>query len=300
MPSPTRRHLLAGAALLLAGPARAQATPPLPVLATFSILADLVRQVGGDRVAVTTLVGPGGDAHVFQPSPADARRLAEAKLIVANGLGFEGWLPRLVKAAGAKGTLVTASRGVKPLAGEDGHGHEHGQDPHAWQDVGNVKLYVATIRDALAAADPAGAAVYRERAARYLAELDALDSEIRRAIATLPENRREIVTTHDAFAYFARAYGLRFLAAQGVSTEGEPTARDVGRIIRQIRQAKIPAVFLETVADPRLMQQIASESGARIGGRLYADTLTPPDGPAPTYVAMMRSNVRALTEALAG
>ncbi|GJD47309.1 putative periplasmic iron-binding protein [Methylobacterium crusticola] len=282
------------------GPARAE---PARVVATFSILGDLVRQVGGERVAVTTLVGPNGDAHGFVPAPADAKTLAAARLVVVNGLGFEGWIDRLIKASGTRAVLVVASAGITPLeeAPDQAHGHgDHAIDPHAWQNVANVKRYAATIRDGLIGIDPEGRPAYEANAAAYLAELDRLDAEVRAAIAGIPEARRRVITTHDAFGYFARAYGLRFLAPQGVSSDSEATARDVAGIVRQIRRDKIPAVFLENVADPRLMRQIARESGAKAGGRVFSDALSEPSGPAPTYIEMMRHNIREFTAALAG
>lgn len=275
------------------------------IVATFSILADLVRQVGGKRVDVTTLVAPGGDAHVFHPSPADAQRVAQAALVVANGLGFEGWIDRLVKASGAAPRRLVASTGVKPRrAKDDGHGHGHGNghagdDPHAWQSVPNAKIYVANIRDALIAADPAGEAAYRAGAAAHLADLDRLDAEIRAAVGALPPERRRIVTTHESFGYLAAEYGLEIIAPKGVSTDAEASAKDVARIIRQIRAARAPAVFLENVTDSRLIERIARESGARVGGTLYSDSLSPAGGPAGTYIDMMRHNIRELTKALA-
>jgi zinc/manganese transport system substrate-binding protein len=292
----TRRSALALLAGLAAGPAWAQQAAPIPVVASFSILGDLVRQVGGDRVAVTVLVGPDGDAHVYQPSPADARKLAEASLVFVNGLGFEGWMERLAKASGTRAETVVVSRDVKPIKAEDDPGHA--ADPHAWQSVANAKLYVASIRDALAKADPAGRDGIEARAAAYLARLDALDAEIRATIQRIPADRRRIITTHDAFGYFAAAYGVSFLAPQGVSTEAEASARDVARIIRQIRAEKVPAVFLENVSDPRLMERITRETGAKVGGRLYSDALSPPDEPAGTYIDMMRTNIRELSAAL--
>ncbi len=282
------------------------AAEPLKVVATFSILGDLVRQVGGDRVSVAVLVGPNGDAHSFVPSPGDARTLAGARLVVVNGLGFEGWIDRLVKASGTKAPVVVASAGVTPIEEEEGHdhaGHGHGAhalDPHAWQSVANAKRYVATIRDGLIGVDPEGRAAYESRASAYLAGLDALDAEVRRTIAGIPEARRRVITTHDAFGYFARAYGLRFIAPQGVSSQSEATARDVARIVRQVKRDRIPAVFLENVADPRLMLQIARESGAKAGGRIFSDALSEPGGPAPTYLDMMRNNLREFSAALAG
>jgi zinc/manganese transport system substrate-binding protein len=290
---------LIGAALIIApGLARAETAK---AVASFSILADLVRQVGGDRVEVASLVGPDADAHAFSPSPADANRIASANIIVVNGLGFEGWMDRLVKASGTKAPVVVASRGIAPIESEDEHGGHgrHRDDPHAWQSIANVRLYVANIRDGLIAADPPGRETYTANASRYLAELDRLEAEVKAAVARIPASRRRIITTHDAFGYFARAYGMTFIAPQGVSTDAEASAKDVARIIRQIRAEKIPAVFLENVSDPRLMDRIAKETGARIGGKLYSDALSPPDGPAATYLDMMRNNMRAFDAALA-
>ncbi|MEH3146004.1 MAG: metal ABC transporter substrate-binding protein [Methylobacterium frigidaeris] len=289
--------------LFLALTAMPAAAAPLKAVATFSILADFVRQVGGDRVEVASLVGPNGDAHGFSPSPGDAKVLAAARVVVVNGLGFEGWIDRLVKASGTKAVVVTASKGVKAIE-EDGHahGHAHGDhalDPHAWQNVANADIYVANIRDGLIAADPEGRATYEANAAAYRERLSALDAELRTGLARIPEDRRRVITTHDAFGYFARAYGLRFIAPQGVSSESEATAKDVARIVRQIRREKIPAVFLENVADPRLMLQISRESGAKAGGRVFSDALSEPDGPAPAYLAMMRHNLKEFTAALA-
>ena len=293
-----KRITLALLLAALAVPALAQEKPQekLKVVATFSILADLVKNVGGDRVAVSALVGPNGDAHVYQPTPSDAKTLADAKLVVVNGLGFEGWLSRLVKASGTKAPTVVATKGVKPRKMEE-HGHTE-TDPHAWQSVANAKTYVASIRDALVAADPAGKAAYEANASAYLAKLDALDAEVRDAVAKIPADRRRIITTHDAFGYFAAAYGVTFIAPQGVSTEAEVSAKDVARIITQIKKQKIPAVFLENVTDKRLLERIGAESGARIGGTLYSDALTDEKGEAPTYLDMMRHNVKQLAAAL--
>jgi zinc/manganese transport system substrate-binding protein len=291
--------LIAGLCWLAAwAPAHAQAPgDKLPVVATFSIVADFVREVGGERVALTTLVGADGDAHVYSPAPGDSRKLAQAKLIVVNGLGLEGWMARLIKSSGAKGTVVEAARGVKARKSDDAHAHG-GFDPHAWQDVGNAKVYVANVRDALTSADPAGREVYQANATAYLAALDALDREVRAAVAAIPPERRRVITTHDAFGYFKAAYGLDFVAPQGVSTDAEASAKDVARIIRQIKAEKIPAVFLENVSDPRLIERIAKETGARTGAKLYSDALSAPEGPAGTYIAMVRHNIRAFAAAL--
>nr|WP_244532363.1 metal ABC transporter substrate-binding protein [Methylocapsa palsarum] len=268
----------------------------LPVVATFSILADFARNIGGERVEVSSLVGPNGDAHVYQPTPADARGLNAARLIVANGLGLEGWIDRLIAASGAKAPVVFATKGIAPRKmEEDG---KIGQDPHAWQTIANARVYVANIRDGLIAVDPDGEAAYRANAEDYLARLDALQTEVIAELAKIPAARRQIITTHDAFGYFGEAYGFQFIAPSGVSTEAEPSARDVAKIIRQIKTLKIPAVFLENVTDPRAMRRIAAESGAKIGGALFSDALSPPDGPAPTYIDMMRNNIKQLTAAL--
>jgi zinc/manganese transport system substrate-binding protein len=281
----------------------AAAQERIKVVATFSILADLVKNVGGDRIEIATLVGPNGDSHAFSPTPADAKTLGTAKVVFVNGLGLEGWMTRLVKASGTKALTVVASKGVKTRkSAQDhhgGHGHGHGAtDPHAWQSIANTKIYVANIRDGLSNADPTGRSGYEANAMAYLARLDGLDAEVRAAIGKIPSERRKIITTHDAFGYFGIAYGMEFISPEGVSTDTEPSARDVARIIAQIRKRKIPAVFMENITDPRLMQQIAKETGAKIGGTLYSDALSDENGPASTYIDMMRNNVRELSKAL--
>lgn len=292
--------IIAALALAVAPVSAQQANGgPLSVVATFSILGDFARNVGGDRVSVTMLVGPNSDTHVYTPTPSDAKEITDAKLVIVNGLGLEGWLPRLIKSSGSKAATVVATRGIATRKIENGHDHGPGDaDPHAWQSVLNAKTYVANIRDALTAVDPAGADAYRANAAAYLARLDALDREIREAVAKIPPERRSVISTHDAFGYFAAAYGIKFIAPQGVSTESEPSARDIAAIITQIKRQKIPAVFLENVSDPRLMRRIAAETGANIGGTLYSDSLTDEKGPAPTYIDMVRHNIKALTSAL--
>jgi zinc/manganese transport system substrate-binding protein len=288
-----RRPLIQLIALALAaatGPASAQGR--LDVVASFSILGDLARNVGGERVNVTTLVGPNGDVHVYSPTPADAKTIADARLVIVNGLGLEGWLPRLVQSSGNKAVIATATQGILPLQrGSDA-------DPHAWQSVANARIYVDNIRAALSAAAPADAELFRARADAYLTKLDALDREVRAVVAQIPEGRRKVISTHNAFDYFATAYGVEFIAPVGVSTESEASARDIAKIITQIRTARIPAVFLENITDPRLMGRISAETGARVGGTLYSDSLTGENGDSPTYIAMVRHNIKALTSAL--
>jgi zinc/manganese transport system substrate-binding protein len=270
------------------------------VVTTISILADLVRAVGGPRLVVTELVGPDADAHGFEPSPADARTLAGADLVVVNGLGLEGWLDRLVAASGYAGPVVTASEGVVPREmdeNEDGHAHGH-TDPHAWQDLANGRLYARNIARALAAADPAHAAAYAENAEAYVGQIAATDTWVRDQLAKVPAARRKVVSSHDAFGYFGAAYGVEFAAAQGMAEDAEPSAADLRRLIDQIRADRIKVLFLENALNPRLIEQIARETGATVGGTLYADALSAPGGPADSYLAMFRHNVPLLRDAM--
>jgi len=283
-------------AAMLGASATAQAADPMKVSASFSILGDMVKQVGGDRVEVFTFVGPNGDAHVYEPTPADAKELSESKVLFINGLGLEGWMTRLEKSSGFKGTEVTASKGITPRKMVEDE--KTVTDPHAWQDLANGKIYVGNIRDALMAVDPEGKATYEANAQQYLDGITGMETKVKEAIAKLPPERRKIITTHDAFGYFGAAYGMAFIAPEGVSTESEASAKDVAKIIRQIKAENIPAVFLENVTDSRLLDQISKETGAKIGGTLFSDALSPPDGPAGTYLGMFRNNIEILSEAL--
>lgn len=305
--SPIRRSFL-GVALALPVAAWA-AEPRLKVVASFSILADLAKQVGGDAVDVVALVGPDADAHVFEPTPQDAMKLQQASVLVTNGLGFEGWMARLKSASGFKGLEIVASRGIKPRTFEPhtsagtqergGHHHHHAEDPHAWQDVRHVVAYARNIANGFAKADPVNAAHYRAREATFVSRLDELDAYIRKTLGQLPSDRRTAVTNHDAFGYYAKAYGLRLVPARGLSTESEPSARDIARLIDQIRKERIQALFIENIADPRLMEQITRETGAVIGDKLYSDALSPSGGPAASYIDLMESNTAAFFKALA-
>jgi zinc/manganese transport system substrate-binding protein len=278
----------------------------LDVVASFSILGDITQRIGGTRVQVHTLVGQDADAHVYQPTPSDAKTIARAGLVIVNGFGFEGWIGRLVSSSGYRGQVVIASNGITVLKRPhptDGKtatpDPDSGVDPHAWQDLANAMRYVDNIAQALSQSDAAGKAFYQANASRYKQEMAALDAEIRQSFAAIPAARRKIVTSHDAFGYFSRAYGIAFISPVGVNSDGEPSAADVGRIIRQIRREKITAVFMESYSDPRLLERIRQESGARIGGTLYSDSLSRPNGPAATYLDMMRHNARTLQSALA-
>ena len=309
----SRRRVAACLSLILSGAASAAQARTRPlVVASFSILADLVAEVAGDGVDTRALVGPDVDAHGYAPTPSDARAVAAADLVVVNGLGFDAWAEKLAKAAGFRGRLAVASRGVATLrlqAGAHGHGHGHGPghahghgrggaDPHVWQDPLRTRSLIMTLAEELAAVDPAGAEGFRARAAAYGRRLEELDRWILDELAPIPRERRRIFTSHDAFGYFEARYGVDFRAPRGVNMDGEPSAADIGRIVREIRREKARIVFLENVSSPRLIEQIARESGARMGGRLYTDALSPPGGPAATYLDLMRHNVARLRDAM--
>ncbi|MGS5088227.1 metal ABC transporter substrate-binding protein [Hydrogenophaga sp. A37] len=304
-----RHHLIAsaiGLATAALSPALlAQTTAPVKAVASFSILGDLVQQVGGDRVAVDVLVGPGSDAHVFQPTPSQAKRVGQAQIVFSNGLGFEGWMGRLLHTASYKGRHVVASRGIQPIHAEGEHDHkakDHHEenDPHAWQSVPNVMVYVGNIAKGLCEADAAGCDTYQKNAATYNAELKALDTDVRALWATIPAAQRKVITSHDAFGYYAKTYGVKFLAPQGVSTESEASAKGVAQLVRQIKKEQIKALFVESISDPRLIAQIGRETGVKPAGELFSDSLSDTKGPAPSYLSMMRANTWALTQAVQG
>ena len=295
-------------ALCLAGSAtEAGAGNKIKVVASFSILGDMVQNVGGDRVEVTTLVGPNGDAHVYQPTPAAAKAVGGANLVVVNGLGFEGWMDRLIRTSGYKGPVVVATKGIKTremTKGEEEqheHGHakrEHNIDPHAWQALSNALFYVDNIAQGLGAVDPESAAAYQANAAAYEARLIDLDHWVKTEFAAIPQAKRRMITSHDALGYLGDAYGITIISPMGFSTESEASAGDIAKLIRQIRQEKITAVFVENVTDPRLMQQVAKESGAALGGELYSDALSKPGEAAPTYIDMFKNNVTKIVAAM--
>ena len=294
-PLPNRRQALIACALptlLLATVPANAANEPLKVVASFSLLADMVAQVGGDAVTVHALVGADADAHAFTPAPADAQRLAQAGLIVVNGLGFEGWIDRLVRASGSKAPVVVASQGINV--------RRIGQvtDPHAWQSLVAAQRYVDNLRAALVAARPAQAGAINARAADYTAQLAALDASVRGRLAAIPPGVRKLVTSHDAFGYMADAWSLDMRAAQGWTTAGEASAADVARLIRQLKAQKVRALFVENISDPRLIERIAREAGATVGGTLYSDALSPPGTRADTYLKLMAHNADTLLAAL--
>lgn len=293
--------------LLLCQPAAAQ--EKIKAIASFSVLADIVAQIGGDRVAVRTLVPAMGDAHVYQPTPSDARAVAGADLLVSNGLNFETWLDRLVSASGYKGRRIVASEGIKPRRMGGHHHHDHGgkhdhrpagavDDPHVWHDLARMQSYVANIAEGLAAADPAHAEHYRRRGSAYAAELRDLDAWAAAQFAAVPKSYRKAITQHDAFGYLADRYEIEFLAAQGMTTESEPSAEGIAKLLRQIKHNRVQAIFFESVVNPRLIEQIAKDAKVKVGGRLYTDALSPPGGEADSFVAMYRLNVTRLVAAM--
>jgi len=300
-PALPRRFLLASATAFALLGGNAMAADKLPVTASFSILGDLVRVVGGERVTVTTLVGPNEDAHVFEARPADVKTLLSSKLVVTNGLGFEPWAKKLIKSSGYKGDTVVAATGVKArhLQAEHGPAATAGKpsqesDPHAWQNPLNVVLYVRNIAAGLSKADAAGASLYQANAEAYVKELQRLDTWVQEQIATIPQPKRKVITSHDAFGYFAAQYGVQFLAPQGMSTEAEPSAKQVARLIKQIQREKIRAVFVENMSNPKLIAQLSKDAGATVGASLYADALSAADQPGATYLQMLRHNVTQL------
>lgn len=308
----------------------------LKVVASFSIIADFAKNVGGDRVDITTLVGPNGDAHVYEPKPADAAAVGQADVVLVNGLQFEGFLQRLVEASGTEAPVVELTKGGEVLknaeeehhhdevaegeqkheheAAEAGHDHEEGEeqghgeghhdhgefDPHAWQSVHNAETYVKNIADAFCASDAVGCEIYKANAEAYGEKLEALEAEIKSAVAEIPEDKRVLITSHDAFKYFEHEYGIKFLAPEGVSTESEASAADVAALIKQIKEDKASAIFVENISNPRLVEQIASETGLKVGGELYSDALSDESGPAATYIDMMRHNVTTIKGAILG
>jgi len=284
---------------------------PLKVVASFTVIADFAKNVGGDRVNITTIVGPNGDTHVYEPSPADAVAMAKADVVLVNGLHFEGFLQRLVDASATKASIVTLTKGVTPIdfkpefadadaAEGAGTGGKTATDPHAFQSIANAKVYVKNIAEAFCAADSEGCDGYKANAADYTKKLDALETEVRAAIQSIPEAKRVVITSHDAFGYFEHEYGLTFLAPQGISTESEPSAADVAKLVKQVKQDKAAAIFVENITNPRLIEQISSESGIKVGGTLYSDALSGPDGPASTYIDMMHNNIAQIKGAILG
>lgn len=290
--SPLLASLVLTAALL---PAGSYAADKIPVVASFSILGDLVQVVGGDRVAVTTLVGPDQDAHVFEPKPTDAKNLLQSKLLATNGLGFEPWAQKLVKSTGYKGQVLQAAQGIQSRTmPSDKPNAKPETDPHAWQNPNNVTVYVRNIAEALTKLDPAGAATFKTNSEAYIAELKTLDTWAKEQFAAIAQDKRKAITSHDAFGYFAAHYQITFLAPQGMSTEAEPSAKQVAQLIRQIKAEKIKAVFVENMSNPKLLAQLAKDSGVTPGASLYADALSTADKPGASYLQMMRHNITQL------
>lgn len=280
------------ALLGLALPLRAQTARPLQVVASFSILADMLREVAGDAAQVHSLVGANADAHVFEPTPADAQRLARADLVVVNGLHFEGWIDRLVRSSGYRGPVIEASRGIEPRR------LGRAADPHAWQSLAHAQRYVENMRVALVAAAPAQAATINARAAAYRERIAALDASARAAFEAVPREQRRVVSTHDAFGYLGDAYGITFISPRAWNTDSEASAAAVASVIRQVRRHQARALFVENITDRRSIERIAQETGAQVGGTLYSDALSPPGAGADTYLRMYAHNVKSIAAAL--
>ncbi len=298
-----RRDLLLASlvfpAVLGATGARAAASPP-KVVATFSVLGDMVRQIAGPLVSLTVLVGPDGDTEAYEPTAADARAVAEADLLVFNGLNpeFEPWLDKLQQQAQFHGTRIAASDGVRTLAkAEEGTGRDTKAaeiDQHAWHDAANGVIYARNITGALARLDPAHAADYQAKGEAYQRTIAETDAWAKQRIAAVPAAKREVIASHDGFAYLARAYGIAIIGARGWTNDKEPTAAQTAQLIRQIRQDHIRAIFVENMNDPRLIRRIAAETGAEVGGELYSDALAKPGEDGDTYVKMVRHNIDTL------
>lgn len=294
--------LLVGAAFFWVASSRVVITTPIlptthkiKVVSTFSILTDFIQQVGGDKVDITTIVGANEDVHIYEPKPSDLEHIQYADIVIINDLGFETWISRLLKSAKYKGHMVSATQSIHPRLVME---QTLMQDPHAWNSAANAKIYVSNILDALVKFDPVHKDYYTQRAEQYLQQLTALDLKIRAAIDTVPPHKRKIITAHDAFGYFGNAYGIQFFAPRGISTEAEPRARDVANLIQQIRQYKFKTIFLENIVNPKQLEQIAQEGGAKLGGILYSDALSEVGGVASTYIQMMEHNVALLVEAM--
>lgn len=270
-------------------------TPSLKVIASFSILGDLVKNIGGDKVDVTSIVGPNGDAHVYEPRPNDIKLISKADIVFTNGMGFEGWINRLIKASGFKGPVIVSTENIHPRLVFEGKLIE---DPHAWHSISNIKIYIYNITKALKDLDPENANYYENNAKDYTEKLNDLDLEIRAAVDKIPPPKRKVITAHDAFGYFGNTYGIQFLAPIGTNTESEARVKDIIGLIKQIKEYGVKTIFVENIANPRVIQQIARETGAKIGSELYSDALSKPGGPADSYTKMMSYNARLFIDAM--
>ena len=268
------------------------ASAKIKVVSTFSILGDMVQNIGGNNIELTTLVGANGDGHVYEPTPADAKSVAAADVVFVNGLGFEGWIDRLVKASGYKGKVIIATKGIKELK------FEGELDPHAWQDLSNGRIYIKNIKNALIDLDPKNSDLYKKNFIAYDKILESMDKSTKEKFADIPKKNRKVITSHDAFLYFGRAYGIDFRSPVGVTTESEPSAGELAALITEMREDEIKALFAENITDPRLIKQLAREVNAQIGGTLYSDALSDNSEPANTYINMFKYNVNELATIL--
>lgn len=265
-------------------------------VASFSILGDIVQEVGGDHVKVTSLVGPDGDPHSFEPAPKDSKSLASSDVVFVSGLGMEGWMDRLIGASGYHGKIIIASQGVDSRQMEDDG--KTVTDPHAWNSMANGVIYANNVMNALIAADPEDADYFRQHGNAYIEQLKKLDVWAKQEFKGIPMNKRKVLTSHDAFGYFGKEYNVTFMAPVGFSTESEASASGVAGLIKQIKEEKVKTYFIENQTDPRLVKQIASATGAQPGGELYPEALSGPQGPATTYVKAFTHNVETIVASM--
>lgn len=267
------------------------------VVTTFSILQDMVQEIGQDKIEVRNLVEPNQDTHVFEPRPENAKDLAQAKLVVKNGLGFEGWLNRLIKASGYQGKVIEASKGIRPIF----YGTRRRRriaDPHAWHSLENAQIYVDNIVESLSTLLPKDADFFKARAEVYKKSLKTLQEKVQKDLEEIPSEKRTIISNHNAFNYLGRDYGITFYAPLGLSTGSEPSAKAVAKLIEKIRKEKIRAMFVENISNTRLLEQISKETGVKIVGVLYSDALSKPGTEADTYLKLMEYNLSSLIKAL--
>ncbi len=273
----------------------AKETRPLKIVATATIMADMTKNIVGDQSVVHCIVPAGADPHVYDPTPADAKLIADADLIIQNGLTFEGWLSELISNSGTKAKVITLTEGVDVIGSLD---YTNSNDPHAWMNAANALVYIKNIKDALVEINPKNEEVYNFNYGVYKQQIEQLDNYILKEIQKIPENRRILITSHDAFQYYGKKYGIRLEAIQGTSTEAEAQTSDIIRLTKTIKENNIPAVFIESTINPKLLKGLAKENDIVVGGELFADSLGDEESEAATYLDMLRYNTDVIVAAL--